>query len=152
MEPGAVCCVVVFVVPVVLLITGGTLQGGCALYNRLVGRDSPERVPEPSLGRAMGIQCLNLITASMICALAGGMLIAVVGRGLSPDAQDWLLGVQLFPLAVVIAGAIHAGLLPTTFARGLLVALCHALVWGLIALALGLFIGALALLGWLVGR
>src|SRR4051812_1335412 len=98
MEPGALCCVVVFVLPVTLLITGGTLQGGCALYNRLVGRGSPERVPEPSLGRAMGIQGVSLMATSMACAVAAAVLIALTDtRGPGDGAQDWLVRLPLFP-------------------------------------------------------
>jgi hypothetical protein len=148
-----VCCAVLFVVPVVLLISAGTFQGGCALYNRFVGQASPERVPQPTLGRAMGIQFLNLLSTSMAGGMAAAVLFAVAqSRGLGPDEREFLVILQLIPLGLVIAGAIHAGMLPTTFARGLLVALCHALVCGLIALGLGLCIGSLALLVWLGGR
>ena len=141
-----VCCVVVVVLPVYLLLGGALLIGGCALYNRFVGKDSYERVPEPGLGRAMGIVFVNLL-ASGATGFLLGLLTAALTDGARRAEDRWAVLVQLhsIPLGLVITGALLAGMLPTTFARGLLATLCAVLLVAMVVLVLALVVGALAL-------
>jgi hypothetical protein len=143
MEP-ALCCPLAFF----LLLHGGVgwaaLAGGCALYNRLVGQGSPERVRQPGFGRT---------TVALLGALAAWAVVGVIvhgvggalGRALGADPES--LGVALLlqtaALGLVALGAVLAVTLPTTFARGLLVALSVVLLVAGILAAIAAFFGVL---------
>jgi hypothetical protein len=141
------CCTVAVTSPVYLMLGWAGLRGGCALHNRLVGKGSPDRVREPTFLRAAGIQG---------AALVAGLLAVVVLRGLRALGEEEL-GIdgermkavallQAIPLGLVLLGAILALALPATFSRGLLVALCCALLAACVAGAIvGVFFAIYAL-------
>ena len=147
MDDGGACCLMLFGVPLYLAVSGGILQAACALYNRLVGKGSAERVPAPGLGRAMFAQLVYLISALLVGVFAGAFLLGVGrARGVDRDVMGWVVGLQLTPLALVVLGAALAGSLPTTFSRGLLAAMCYFLLLGVIMLGLAVLIGLLRVL------
>lgn len=145
MDMGAFCCGVTLVLPVYLMIGAALVIGGCSLYNRFAGRDSYERVPPPGLGRAAGIVLVNLI-AGVPLAFGVGVLIAVGTGPLDHETRDVIVQLHAFPTAVILSGAVFAVMLPTTFARGLLAALCTVLVVVMIVAVLMLVFGALGLM------
>jgi hypothetical protein len=108
------------------------LLAACALYNGLVGgRGSPESVPELLPGKAMGI----ILGTSLVHAAA----IFVIGR---PAGIGRLLSL---PVSLLVMAGLNSALLPTTFARGLLVALCYLLLALAVVLVLTIPFGGLSL-------
>jgi hypothetical protein len=147
---GVICCALPFSALFYLVVGWAVLRGGCALYNRLVGKGSPECVEEPTFGHAVVV----LLAAVPAGALVGFALHGAGGAlgeaaGLDPLRLHTALQLQCLPLGLVVLGALLGGTLQTTFSRGLLVAMsCALLVVGVVALvvAIGLGMYALALL------
>jgi hypothetical protein len=99
------------------------LRAACALYNKLAGgKGSPSSVPEPLLDKALGI---TFVTA-LVQAVAGSELLAL-------------------PVSFLVLAAMSSALLPTTFGRGLLVALCYLLVGLFVVVVLAFLFGGLFL-------
>jgi hypothetical protein len=145
------CCTVAAPLPVYLMLGWAWLRGGCGLYNRLVGKGSPERVREPTFLRALGIQ-LAAFVAGFVAALLLSALRAVGedGFGFDGEAMRAVALLQAAPLGLIALGAILALFLPTTFSRGLLAAMCCLLLVacvGAVIVAVFFAIYALSLLG-----
>lgn len=105
------------------------LRAGCILYNNLAGGErSPSGVPEPRFGKAMAI------------AFVTALVHAVMG----PQPLSALAG-------FLVMAAMISALLPTTFARGIMVSSCYLLVGIVVVVALAVafagFILILAPLG-----
>jgi hypothetical protein len=102
------------------------------------GRESGGAIPEPTLGRAMGIVLVSVIAILVVTVpirLFLG-LEAPVGGG-----DDIFLLAQLITLVLgfVISAGVLAGMLPTSFARGCLVALFeYLIVLGVVGLIAGI--------------
>jgi hypothetical protein len=100
------------------------LRAGCVLHNKLVGgKGSPGSVPEPQLGKAMGIAFVT----TLVNAVMGFELLSA-------------------PVSLLVMAGMCSALLPTTFTRGLLVVLCYLLVGLSVVGALAVGFGGL----WLV--
>ncbi|HEV3261908.1 MAG TPA: hypothetical protein VG013_33970 [Gemmataceae bacterium] len=113
-------CLRVFAILLGTVIGAVFLRAACAFYNKLAGgKGSPSSVPEPLLGKAMGI---TFVTA-LVNAVPGFELLSL-------------------PVSLLVLAGMISALLPTTFARGLLVALCYLVVglFVLVVLAI-LFVG-----------
>jgi hypothetical protein len=146
--------VLVIALPVGLLIGAVLLRAGISLYNKFAGGlDSPSAVPEPPLLKSMGIVLLigivNWVTGVVIgFALGTGVGAAAGGN---PDAAGFaMITAQLvsFAVGIPIEGGILSLMLPTTFTRGILVALCHMLVVFLIGIVLfAVIFGVMAAVG-----
>jgi hypothetical protein len=145
---GLVLCSLAFGVVLGTLIGGVILRAACALYNKLAGgKRSPTSVPEPLLGKAMGITFVT----TLVNAIAGvtiGILIGAGGVAAGADQRWTAAMVQLlaFPVSLLVMAGMNAALLPTTVARGLLVALCYLLVVLFVVAVLGAIFGGLFLL------
>jgi hypothetical protein len=153
---GDFLCVLAVAVGINALIGGIFLQAACALYNWLSKRvKSMSRVPAPSLGKAMRITFMITLVGALVGLLIYGLLTGYVPRQATPQLDSALVGSLIFGLLVlplgilaeasgwevvitahllslllsllIIAG-MNSFLLPTTFLRGLLVALCYLLV------------------------
>lgn len=121
---GGLLCFRMFAIAFGTVIGALFLRAACMLYNKLVGgKGSPSSVPEPVLGKAMVI---TFVTA---------LINAIVGFELLP---------ALVSLLVMVA--MTSALLPTTFARGILVVLCYLLVGIFVAIALAVNFGELILI------
>jgi hypothetical protein len=119
---GALGVLVCFRVPAIGL---GTVLGAvllrvaCAFYNMLAGgKGSPRSVPELPLGKALAI---TFVTA-LVQAVAGLELLSL-------------------PVSLLVLAGMSSALLPTTFARGLLVALCYLLVGLFVVVVLAGIVG-----------
>jgi hypothetical protein len=123
------CCPLAFGVLLYVMVGWAVLAGGCGLYNRLVGPGSPERVREPNFGRA-AVVLLAALPAGAVVGFAVHGAGGAFGRalGAEPRRLELALMLQTWPLSLVVLGALLGGTLPTTFARGLLVALCCVLL------------------------
>jgi len=112
------------------------LRAAVSMYNGMAGG---EGVPEPPMGRAMGI----MFVTALVNGAAGFVLGMVVGGAAAAggaQGQGAAVTAQLASLPVgflVMAGMLSA-MLPTTFGRAILVTLCHFIIGLLIAAVLGL--------------
>jgi hypothetical protein len=136
------------------LIGAVILRAACALYNAMAGgKGSPYRVPEPELGKAMGIVLVTAlinIAASFVLGLAVGGGAAATGTGVEGPAL--LLQLVSLPLSLLVMAAMLTAMLPTTFGRGILVALCNLLITILVVVAVGVIVGGVYLLLFLSAR
>jgi hypothetical protein len=145
---GLFLCFLVFGVLLGLLIGAVILRAACALYNAMAGgKGSPYRVPEPGLGQAMGIVFVTALinfVVSFVLGLAVGAGAEATGTG----AQGPALLFQLIslPVSLLVMAAMLAAMLPTTFGRGILVALCNLLVSILVVAAVAIIVGGVYLL------
>lgn len=119
----------------IVMIIGATfLRAAITIYNAMLGEaTSPKSVPEPDYGSAIGI----IFATSVAQGIASILIRVVTGAGLvatGPDATGRLVVAQLISIAVglVIMSLLLSRMLPTTFARAVLVTLCYVLVWVLV--------------------
>ena len=121
---GLLLCFRAFAIAFGTVIGALFLRVGCRLYNRLVGGNgSPSSVPEPLFGKAMGI--------TFVTALVNAVM-----------------GFQLLSASVcfLVMAAMISALLPTTFARGIMVAMCYLLLGTVVVVALAVTFAGLILI------
>ncbi len=80
-------------------------------------------IPEPGLGKGMGIVFVNWIAQSF---LGGFMRVSI--EAIDDEAVGMLLALIALPVWFCIAAGIRAGMLPTSFARASLVVLFEVLI------------------------
>jgi hypothetical protein len=118
------------VVAIASLIGAVLLPATCALYNKIArGRQGPTSVPEPSMGKAMGITFVATLSNAVLAFFILLVMAAVAGAAGARQRNAALMA-QLIPLPVsllVMAGVL-SGMLPTTFGRALLVTLLYLVV------------------------
>jgi hypothetical protein len=151
MEAGAIgfgLCTLVGALVIGTLIGAVFLRAACALYNKMAGgKKSPSSVPEPELGKAMGITFVTTLINVMVSFMIG--LVVGAGGTAAGVGETWLkILAQLaaLPVSIHVMAGMNAALLPTTFVRGLLVALCYLLVVLFVGIVVGVIFGGLALL------
>ena len=129
-------CAFVFFAGLLLLIHAVILRAACSIFNRVC---QPENcVPGPSFGKAILIVFVTNVAQNIVSFGIGvvtGIVAAVVG--FDEDVATIIAVVFSIPFVILIAGVINTWLLPTTFVRGLLVALLHVAI----VIAVGLVIG-----------
>jgi hypothetical protein len=122
---GVSVCLQAFALVLGTVIGAVFLRPACAFYNKLAGGGgSPGSVPEPRLGKAMGIT----FVAALVPAVPGFELLSL-------------------PVSLLVLAGMSSALLPTTFARGLLVALCYLAVGLVVLVALAILFVGLFLVG-----
>jgi hypothetical protein len=150
-RPGGVLGMVlfakVFAIALGTVIGAWILRAACALYNKLAGgKGSPSSVPELLFGKAMGITFVTILVdavAGSVIGLLVGASGAAAGSGeRSPAVIARLLSL---PVSLLVMAAMNYALLPTTFVRGILIALCYLLVVFFVVVVLGVILGGLFL-------
>ena len=123
-----------FVVALIILavIRGFVIRAAIGVYTWHSGITS--RVPMPSIGRAIGIA----FAASIAGAIAGfevGLNVGFFLTTFGATAQTAKLTVQLvtLPISVVTTGLVLSFMLPTTYSKGVHVAICELLLSIIIA-------------------
>jgi hypothetical protein len=144
---GALLFIKVFAIALGTVIGAGFLCVACALYNKLAGgQGSPSSVPELLLGKAMRIAFVTTlfdVVAGFVIGLLVGASSAATGSGVrGPAVVAQLLSL---PVSLLVMAGMNCALLPTTFTRGLLVALCCLLVVLLAVVVLAVLLGGLFL-------
>jgi hypothetical protein len=126
---GILLCVILFAVAFGTLSGAVFLRAACGFYNMLAGgKASPTSVPEPLFCKALGIM-LATILVSLIAEFVLGVRF---GKGAAVIPQLLFLTIPLLVMAVM-----NCALLPTTFFRGVGVALCYFLVMLFVIVVLG---------------
>ena len=127
---GALLFVKVFAIALGTVIGAGFLCAACALYNKLAGgKGSPSSVPELLLGKAMRITFVTTLF-DVVAGFVIGLLIGASSAAAGPGERGPAVVAQLLslPVSLLVMAGMNCALLPTTFTRGLLVALCYLLV------------------------
>jgi hypothetical protein len=150
---GGFLCVIIVAVAVECLIGAVFLRAACALFNRLTGgKGSPRSVPEPPFGDAVRITFVTTLVRAVVVFLIG-YLVVLAGAAAGSGERGPTLAAQLLslPIDIFVMASMNAALLPTTFTRGLLVALCWLLVLLFVVVVLAVIFGgvflAISLLG-----
>ncbi len=131
-----------------VILVVGTLVGGlllmfaCGLYNKFAGgRKSRDAVPEPTIGKAMGI-----VLVAALANMAVGFVIALVvvggaaATGRNPNSAAVLVQLLSAPVGILALTAMIAAMLPTSLGRAALVALLHAAIGVLIVATIGILV------------
>jgi hypothetical protein len=122
------------------LIGAILLRVAVSLYNWMArGSELFNGVPKPASAKAVGITfVINLVNA----VVSFGVVAFGAGRTNIPGVA---VAAQLlfFPISLLIMAAMLAAMLPTTFGRAMLVALCYFLI---VLLVLGVIVGVFALI------
>jgi hypothetical protein len=142
-----VLCVLLAAIALGTLIGAVFLRAACALYNKFAGgKRSPSSVPEPPLGKAMAITFLTALVNTVV-----GVMIGLLIRGSDTAAGAGESGAAIteqllsLPVSLLVMAGMNAAKLPTTFTRGLLVALCYFLVVLFVIVVLAVIFGGLFL-------
>ncbi|KAA0134289.1 hypothetical protein FYZ48_22170 [Gimesia chilikensis] len=140
-------CVLFVAVPIGLAIGAVILRAAISLFNKFAGfgEDHLSRVPEPEMLKAMGIVFITGLVNWVV-----GFIIGLFGAvALKEVGQPWaelLPALFSLPFSFLVASALLAGLLPTTFVRGMGVAACQYLISILIAVVIGVIFVVIAAL------
>lgn len=127
---GGVLCAMMFVLLLGTVVGAVILRAAVSLCNKFLGADDSDGgVPEPSFGKAIGITfvttLVNFVAGFMIGLVIGGA--AAVG-GADPQAGGIVAQLVSLPVGFLVMAGMLTLMLPTTFGRALLVALCHFLI------------------------
>jgi hypothetical protein len=134
---GGTACALVIVVLVASFLGAFILRAVCGLYNKLAGGShKPNSVPEPEYNTAIAI-----IFACMLVQAGAGLAL----RFLDLANPISTIAISL-PLGVAVNAGMLSVMLPTTFVRGLLV----ALLWFMVSTAFALIFFAVVAIacGW----
>jgi hypothetical protein len=144
---GAFLCVMVFALPLGTVIGAVFLRAACALYNKQAGgKGLPDSVPEPLLGKAMGITFVTTLVNG-IAGFVIGLLVGAGGAAAGSGERGPAVMAQLLslPVSLLVMAGMNSALLPTTFSRGLSVALWYLLVVFFVVAVLAVICGGLFL-------
>jgi hypothetical protein len=140
---GVFLCVMVFAIALGTVIGALFLRAACALSNKLAdSKGSPRSVPEPQLDKAIGITfvttLVNAVVGFVIGLLVGAGTAATGPGGRGPTVIAQLLSL---PVSLLVMAGMNSALLPSTFARGLLIAVCYLLVVVFVVVVLAVILG-----------
>jgi len=126
----AVICSLGFVVFFATLIGAVILRAACWLNNTMVGGAKSESgVPEPGLGRAMGIVLVTLLVNGGVGFGVGFLMGAsLLQSGMSPLTMQVIVTLIGVPIGFVVMSAMLTAMLPTTFGRAAIVTLLNYVV------------------------
>src|SRR5262245_20193806 len=138
----------IIIVSAINLIVGSTLgsvilRTAIYLFNEVFGvTDSRDAVPEPTYGEGVGIIFFTMIAysvAGFVAAFAIGFGCALAG--LEQQQAGLYARIVFMPLALLVVSGMFSSMLPTSFFRALLIAVCYIVIWILIvaAILVGMF-------------
>jgi hypothetical protein len=135
--------------PIVLLIGAAILRGGVSFANKCIPRhvdrdydeewddyDRPQRrrrtsaaIPEPAVGKAMGIVFVNFIIGMAVSVPINiAMGVGVGARGGGDPMVGLIASLIQLPIGFLIAVGVRTTMLPTTFPRACLVVVFEYLI------------------------
>jgi hypothetical protein len=135
-DAAVMMCGLVIFLPIAALITAVMVRAACSFFNKLAGAD--RAVPEPSFPKALGIAVVGMVTNVVVSTLLG-LVLGVAGHAaqLNAGPTELIANLISIPVSFFVLGGILTVMLPTSFQRGLLV----ALIYCGIAIAIGLIVG-----------
>ena len=123
-QQGLGLTVVIFLVlfGIALLVGAIILRAACWLFNKMAGGEgSPGSVPSPGFGKAM-LMVLVIGIIQVVAGIVMGILLVNAGMGIV------MLQLVSTPISFLVAAGMISALLPTSFSRGLGVALCQFII------------------------
>jgi hypothetical protein len=138
-QQGLGLTVVIFLVlfGIALLVGAIILRAACWLFNKMAGGEgSPGSVPSPGFGKAM-LMVLVIGIIQVVAGIVMGILLANAGMGIV------MLQLVSTPISFLVAAGMISALLPTSFSRGLGVALCQFIISILILVFVFLIFGVI---------
>jgi hypothetical protein len=125
------------------------------LEPRYSPRGSPG-VPEPSFGKACGIMAIALVIHVIVQFGLGFVIVMLIladARGGGPfigasPMASILIGLISLPIDLLVLAGLSSAMLPTSFGKGLLVALLDLLIWFVVGVVI---IGVLFVVGMMLG-
>ena len=114
-----------------LAIAAVILRAACALFNKMAGgAGSPGSVPSPGFGKAM-----LMVLVIGIIQFVTGIVMGVVGV-VTPDMGLVTTNLISAPISFLVSAGMISAMLPTSFGKGLGVALCQFIIMVLIIVIL----------------
>lgn len=113
-----------------VLIGAVILRAAIALYNAMAGgADSPSGVPEPDFGKAMLIVFVTALVNVGVGLLIGFVFGfgAAAGR-MNQQSAGLIAQLVSLPVGLLVQAGMLTAMLPTTFGRGILVALLNMVI------------------------
>jgi SLA1 Homology Domain 1 (SHD1) protein len=135
---GALLCALTFMLIVGSAIGSVILRTAVYLFNSITGvGNSRDAVPEPSYGEGFGIIFVTIIVnivAGVLAGLAIGFGCGLAGIG--EDRARIYAQIVSIPLNVLVMSGTFSSMLPTSFLRGLVIAIGYMIVWFFIVIAI----------------
>jgi hypothetical protein len=110
------------------------LRAGIWLYNKMAG--PTYSVAEPTFGRAIVISFMALLVNFIVEVLFDIVLINGSAAGTDQRTRDLLDLLVGIPISMTVTAAMLSKMLPTTFGRGFLIAICQMLIALAVAMVL----------------
>ena len=112
-----------------LAIAAVILRAACALFNKMAGgAGSPGSVPNPGFGKAM-----LMVLVIGIIQFVTGIVLGVMG--VTANMTPIMANLISTPISFLVSAGMISALLPTSFGKGLGVALCQFIIMILILVA-----------------
>ncbi len=112
-----------------LAIAAVILRAACALFNKMAGgAGSPGSVPSPGFGKAM-----LMVLVIGIIQFVTGIVLGVMG--VTANMTPIMANLISTPISFLVSAGMISALLPTSFGKGLGVALCQFIIMILILVA-----------------
>ena len=132
-----------------LCIAAAILRGAVSWSNKLMPSDPYSAIPEQPFTKAIGVVLVAGIVQFAVSFAVGSGLSILSGLALSVGSSgrgvSLLAGVISLPIGFLINSSVLAGMLPTTFVKGMLVSLLQYLICLIIGAVC--FFGAVMLFG-----
>ena len=161
---GILIAVLLFVLPIVLLLGAVILRGGVSFANKCLPKERPRyydeddeedysdwddydrprkrregKIPEPGLGKAMGI-----VFVGFIAQLVTAVPLFLMGDMIDDEPELALLALLVaLPIGFLIASGLRAAMLPTAFGRACLVVLFEYIICIVVGIAVGVPVAVL---------
>jgi hypothetical protein len=141
---GALLCGLTFILIFGSAIGSVILRTAVYLFNSVTGvGNSRDAVPEPSYGEGFGIIFVTIIVNIVAGVLAGLAISFGCGvAGIGADRARIYAQIVSIPLNVLVMSGTFSSMLPTSFLRGLVIAIGYMIVWFFIVIAI--VVGVLA--------
>jgi hypothetical protein len=133
------------------LIGAIILRAACSLFNKFAGGESASgAVPEPSMGSAMAI---TFVTTLVNMAVGFVLGLALQGAGPNQAASQAIINLISIPISLLVFAGMVTVMLPTTFGKGLLIALLYLLIAFVIGCGIAIIVvGVMLAMGMKLGR
>ena len=137
-QAGTALAGVFFILAIVLVfgtVVGAMiLRAACSLFNKFAGgRDAQGAVPDPSFGRAVGISFVATLIQMVIAFV---LSLATRAGGIGDMVTPAILRLAFLPLSICVLASITTAVLPTSFGKGMLIALIHWAIGAVIGFGL----------------
>jgi hypothetical protein len=127
------------------LVGAVILRAACSAFNKL--SQPQNHVPEPELSKAMLISFVTTVANWILSFIIGRIVGDALEADVMPPLQIQVIALLInLPTSTFVMAGINSLMLPTTFGRGLLVALLYIAIAIAVAVVIGAIVFAVLLL------